>query len=384
MKKLKKSLVTALAAAALLLTGCGTIPAEESQATLPPLTTQPPLFTTPTGPLDPDDYLRNPEFYHSAGADTIPMLVCSGSGSFGFTGDDKFNEAGGVYYEYEGGELCLTVSMEYEEIDAIRDTTLRVFLNGIPQPYRLEGEEEYSYGHTFCYEGDLKKGQPYRKNEEKIYFIPVTGKEGDSLVLSMMTTRESDYAVKRAYQTIGCDWGCQSMQRMLEFNATPPEFDYDLPPVKLSNVEVSNTEVKLDEWLGHSEEEWEDTIELFLYVNGLPVSRYDPEFDGIIYGITPDEPVKLRVEVWGSPQITYGLMFYADQEPVIAEGMEMIPVEIKNGTKTVVEAELTMDAFDGDAAIYALLIPQNSWGAGIRSGISPEISPQFTMVDLET
>ena len=367
----------------LLLTGCGA-PPEESQAALPPVTTEAPPVTAPTGPLDPEDYLRNPELFQSLGDDSTPMLVCLGDAAFGFRGDDKFNESGGVYYEYEGGEMCLTVFAENHEIDAIRDTTVHLFLNGIPQPFRMEGEEEYGYGHTFSYEGSVSMGKPYRKSEEKIYFIPVTGEEGDKLVLSMMTTRERDYSVKRAYQTMGCGWGCESMERMLEFKATPPEFDYDLPPVQLSDVKISYTDTDPVEWMEHSEAEWQRRSRMSLYVNDLTVSQSNPNCDGVIYGVKPEEPVRLRFEVWGSPDYTYGLTFYADQKPVIAEGMEMIPVEIRNGMKTVVEATLTLDEFDGDAAIYALLIPQNSWGAGQDNAITPEISQHYTMVDLET
>ncbi len=109
----------------------------------------------------------------------------------------------------------------------------------------------------------------------------------------------------------------------------------------------------------------------------------DPDFDGNIYGITRDEPIRLRFEVWGSPHFTYGLTFYINHEPVIAEGMEMIPVEIHNGQKTVIEADLNLPDFDGDSIIYAGLIPQNSWMSEIENQCDAAlINQQLQLLDL--
>ena len=142
----------AVLAAALILGGCGT-PPEETHATLPPDTTAPDLFTEPETPAI-------SEYLQSAGTE-FPVFPILGNWGCSFSGDSHIDEKLGQYYIYEGGEMCLTFEMDAEGSNALLDAGVMFHLNGIPQPYRLEGETEYRYFHTFPYEGEVHDGEPY-------------------------------------------------------------------------------------------------------------------------------------------------------------------------------------------------------------------------------
>ena len=373
MKQRNRLLTTALAAA-LLLTGCGA-PPEETHGTLPPSTTAPDLFTEPETP-EKSDYLQ------SAGTE-FPVFPILGNWGCSFSGDRHIDEKLGQYYIYEGGEMCLTFEMDAEGSNALLDAGVMFHLNGIPQPYRLEGETEYRYFHTFPYEGEVHNGEPYMKREEKIYFIPVDGQEGDVLTLSMLTIRNSEYLEKEPVHIPDCLFSVLGMERQIRFDETPEPFDYEKPPVLLSNLSTSYVDCTQEEIGSWTAEKLQGDREMYMYVNDLPVSWDDPDFDGNIYGISSDKPIKLRFEVWGSPHFTYGLTFYVNHEPVTAEGLDMIPVEIHNGQKTVIEAELILPDFDGDSIIYAGLIPQNSWMSPIENACYASlIHQQLQLLDL--
>ena len=374
MKDIKRFLAVTLIAAILLLTGCGA-PPEETHGTMPPDTTAPNLFTQPKIP-EKSDYMQS-------GGMQLPLFVLDGDWGFSFSGDSHKDEKLGTYYVYEGGEMCLTLEIDAEGSNALLDVGVIIHLNGIPQPYRLEGETEYRYFHAFPYEGEVRDGEPYMEKEIKIYFVPVDGQSGDTLTLSMLAIRNSEYHEKQPYLVTDCLFGVLSMERLVRFDETPPVFEYQKPSVRLSNLTTSYVDCTQEEIGSWTAYELQGKREMYLYVNDLPVSWDDPDFDGNIYGITRDEPIRLRFEVWGSPHFTYGLTFYINHEPVIAEGMEMIPVEIHNGQKTVIEADLNLPDFDGDSIIYAGLIPQNSWMSEIENQCDAAlIDQQLQLLDL--
>lgn len=373
---MKKLVLCILLASVLgMCAGCG-VQEPTEPATLPKITTEEERFTTPNT-IEPSDYLQ-------CGRSELPVFALDGGWSFGFSGDSHRDEKLGTYYVYEGGEMCLTLEIDAEGSNALLDIGVIIHLNGIPQPYRLEGETEYRYFHTFPYEGEIQNGEPYIKIAPKIYFVPVDGKAGDTLTLSMLAIRNSEYSKKQPYSIPDSFFSVLGMERLVRFDETPPTFEFQKPPVRLSNLSTSYVDCTFQEIGSWSAEDLQSQYEMYLYVNDLPVSWDDPDFDGNIYGIRKDKPIRLRFEVWGSPHFTYGLTFYVDHEPVIAEGMEMIPVEIHNGQKTVIEADLNLPDFDGESSIYAGLIPQNSWMSEIENQCDAAlINQQLQLLDLE-
>ena len=77
--------------------------------------------------------------------------------------DDCPSDDYGPYITYTGGEM----SMGYEigSSGKIRESGIGIllFLDGQPQPYRLEGESTYTYLHTFYPEKPLRHYRNFRQ-----------------------------------------------------------------------------------------------------------------------------------------------------------------------------------------------------------------------------
>lgn len=129
--------------------------------------------------------------------------------------DDCPSDDYGPYITYTGGEM----SMGYEigSSGKIRESGIGIllFLDGQPQPYRLEGESTYTYLHTF-----------YPEKPSMVvdfYFTPVTGQEGDDLEMYALAILNPEYRPSVGPQqmmvftsgSVGAGW-------RLKFEATPP------------------------------------------------------------------------------------------------------------------------------------------------------------------
>ena len=71
--------------------------------------------------------------------------------------------------------------------------------------------------------------------------------------------------------------------------------------------------------------------------------------------------MKLRFELFGTPYVHYGLVFFVDNQPVAPQDGAPILVDVENGQKTVVEAQLDMTGFDTESVLYAILVPRNAF-----------------------
>ena len=60
-----------------------------------------------------------------------------------------------------------------------RNVGILLFLDGRPQPYRLEGDTDYQYMHRFTLNNEMIY--------PVFYFTPVTGQAGDTLEMATLT-----------------------------------------------------------------------------------------------------------------------------------------------------------------------------------------------------
>ena len=217
-----------------------------------------------------------------------------------------------------------------------------LFIDGIPQPYRIGGDDTYRYMHTI-YPEELPHGI-----KEEFIFTPVTGKAGDCLdfyvafIICPWTYREGSNILKS-----GESFGTGTTIR---YSATPEKIE--LPPTTQHqySYRVSYEDLTASDIMGWSPEEMRDRVASKFYSEGTNRS--------IHFGITSDQRISLRVELWGCAQAENAIVFMVDNEPLYIDPQQL-NVSIKSGLKTVVEIQMDMSLFEDRMLVYPFVIPRN-------------------------
>ena len=261
--------------------------------------------------------------------------------------DDCPSDDHGPYITYTGGEM----SMGYEigSSGRVRESGIGIllFLDGQPQPYRLEGESTYTYLHTFYPEKAFMVVD--------FYFTPITGQEGDDLEMYTLAILNPEYRPSVGPQqmmvftsgAVGAGW-------RLKFEATPPKTDFPEKQVRLSDVEITATDTSYGDTAGWSEEDLRERLDSRSYVNDAPHNGQSR-----VYNITADTPVDLRYELWGTPYIESSVIFYVDNEPIFTSDGLPFDMTVASGEKKILTAELDMTGFTGESVVYVVRVPRN-------------------------
>lgn len=355
MKQRKRFSAAILILAVLSLVSCSTVPEQAgSMATVENIFTQPkPEETgapeTPTNPPEPD------------GLGTIRLSPAG----------EPLQDSVGLYRLYEGGEMHLPYVIETTGTIADQGVGILLFLDGRPQPYKTAENDTYQYLHTFY----PAPGEAYTAD---ICFSPVTGQAGDALELYAATILNPDYTLADGDAGFLYTTGSAVSFTRLKYNATPSSEEPELRNDRITALNVSYIDTEFLEISGWSDRDLMEKMESHLSVNGV-----DDTGKCMVYGVSAGEPVKLRYEVWGSPYVQYGLVIFVDNEPVFPADGNLIPVTVKNGQKTVIEAELDMTGFDGESVVYGMLVPRNYRTSEIPTQVFLDNSSTFFLVSDE-
>lgn len=315
----------------LLLTGCaaGTLPTAPSEATATEN-----IFTT-----EPQSTPSESEEYISTSRD-LGML---GIG----VPEGYYSDGISPCVDYPGGEMRLPFFISSSGRIQEVGIGILLFLDGQPQPYRLEGETEYTYLHTFY------------PTEDTItldfYFVPVTGTEGDALEFYAMSLLRPDYYPSQGQaRTMVYSDGATFAGMRLIYQQTPPEADVPAPVVRLEDVQVSQQDCSFEDIAGWTSMDMKTKIQDRHTANDIP-----PNLPNRIYEITPESIVDLHYELWGAEALQCNYVVFVDNIPVSSSEGIFIPMPLTSGKKTVLDAKLTMTGFTGESAVYTIRVPKN-------------------------
>lgn len=325
---------------ALLLTGCATahLPASTSE-------TIPDVFQEATKASEETQVSTSVE------PDNTDDLGGLGIGA----ADEPLKDEYGTYRIYNGGEMCTPIKIESTGALRQAGTGILLFIDGQPQPYRLEGESTYAYYHCF-----------YPESENEVYdlfFTPITGQSGETLEVYILSLQKPEYLPSDGNPgmmiytngSIGAGW-------RLKFEATPPEADFPEKQVRLSDAAITATDTAYGDTVGWSEEDLRERLGSRSYVNDAPHNGQDR-----VYNITADAPVDLRYELWGTPYIESSVIFYVDNEPVFAQDGQPFDMTVASGEKKILTAKLDMSGFTGESVVYVVRVPRNYRTSEIRT-----------------
>ena len=149
----------------------------------------------------------------------------------------------GYYCAYEGGEMRLPVLLDCTGIIRKVGVGILLFLDGQVQPYRVDGEESYSYLHTF-----------YPNDEEKtfdLYFTPVTGQKGDAPDLYMVAMQSPNYLPSQGPSTsMAYNDGAGIYRTPLRFLADPPKAEFPENTIRLKSQKITQEDCSYQDVAG--------------------------------------------------------------------------------------------------------------------------------------
>ncbi len=298
---------------------------------------------------------------------------------------------------YDGGELSIPYYVTGS--GSGKNIGLLVYMNGVPQPYRIDGEGEYAYMHIF----DLQNDDEKRRFD--LSFIPAAGSSGETVRATVASIYYPQFKPDMVNSSgYGFYQGAASAGYDIIFNADPPEGGASAPAdVLLENVAVSN-ELMTEEF-----------IERNLESGGLtsggksPLDRLDTEvmtfvtYDGEkVYDnldTTGRDSVRVAFELCGVPGTTLQVSFYADHAPLGDGTADCWEITLEKGKVARVEADVRVSELEDITTFYAVAVSgegrsefiKSSSLAFVRQGGSgadvsappAEASPDGTPLDLE-
>ena len=338
----------------LLLIGCTSIKQQETtqSPTVENVFTQPTATTAETFTQD----SQPPEDSQALGSVII-----------GAAGDSQKDEKG-TFYTYNGGEMVLPFRVEGSGSIVCSGIGILLFVDGLPQPYKTEGTD-YGFLHTFF----PPDNEDYTVD---LVFTPVTGKAGDDLEVYAVSVLAPNYSyTSKDSQAFPYTGGSPSAGFRLKYQQTPPEETFPKESLWLSNVEIRKESLSFSEIGDWSEQELQENLEYHFFANNI-LDTSAP----YVYEVEGAQPIHLRYEVFGSPYVRYHLVFFVDNQPVASRDGTPIFVDVENGQKTVVEAQLDMTGFDTESVLYAVLVPQNYFSTPVRTfAFATPSSPIFLL-----
>lgn len=260
----------------------------------------------------------------------------------------------GSFVTYDGENCCIQYAMNVVGNVTQYGIGVLLFVDGRPQPYKSEEDDSYSYMHTFY----PPEGEWYTA---ELNFTPITGEQGDTLEFWIFNVRYPDYSkfgnVDANYMSLFGRSDVGIGGRIYMNAAAEP---IELPEVtdRVISSSVRYVDLTAKEVEGWTDQEMLESIFFHMYVNDSSnhkISNFSAE----------DGKLRLRMEVYGSPYLEYGVVFFVDHQPVLIQPEDLALFDMQNGKKAIVEVDVDMSGFDSESYIYAMMIPRNRFSIPI-------------------
>lgn len=257
-------------------------------------------------------------------------------------------------YEYHGGQFELNYHVKAS--GAAKNVGFLLFLNGIPQPYQIDGKGDMQYMSMFELEEDDQQ-YPF-----SFVFTPVTGTVGDTLELKIYSVFypqfQPDMATTSSY---GLYYNILEGTIEIAFQATPNvnEVDAKTLPV-LSSVTVRKDDMTSDfvsNYLnsgfaagGKSEkDQLADSVFSFIDYNGKSaVDNIDVSNQGTLH---------ITYQMVGVPGATYRISLFGNNQPMTNGEALSWEITLSKGKVSVLEAIIDISSLDDFTTFYVLACP---------------------------
>jgi len=275
-----------------------------------------------------------------------------GGFSFGTLGADVDEKTGRFYYY--GEEIRIHYHIEGRGHGVLSEMAWFAFVDGIPQPTRLEKEtgeifRETSYMHNFS----LNFGERF---EFYVVFIPVSGVQGE----------QTSFIAGGLLQP-----------NFLPTSVEQPFFGFyhhlfaPLPNEIQINSEIYNTHaIYIHTNFFEIPQSLIDAEQLFLSSDEDVISlrEFIPRIDFIPYGenlqinyedviIARNGNARFQLLVYGGQEVRNRITFFVNHQPVQVNNADFIEIQMINGQVALINVELELDNLADDLnALYAIMM----------------------------
>lgn len=265
-------------------------------------------------------------------------------------------------YEYNGGQF----ELEYQVTASgtAKNVGFLLFLDGIPQPYRVDGQGDADYMHMFELEEDD------REYLFSFVFTPVIGSAGDTRQLKIysvyypqfqpdMVTSSSygmyysilEMALELAFRedaaADGANAGAQTVSALSAVTVTSEDMTGDFVNSRLN----SGFTVE-----GQSEEDLlEDSVYSFIEYDGKTV------YDNL--DVSNQDTVHITYQMVGRPGAVYRVTLYANNHPMTDGEAISWELTLSRGQVVTLEADIDVSALADLTTFYVMACPVDTGAA---------------------
>lgn len=265
---------------------------------------------------------------------------------------DESGEA--LPFEYDGGVMQIEYSVSASGMG--KNVGFLLFLDGIPQPWQLNGEGETAYIQYLELE-----------NDDEVYpftlaFVPVTGSSGDTLTLTVCSITNAQFQPDMvSTASYGLYHDALQYYASIQFNADPEQNETGasaspvLSDVSLEDVKITTEFVENDlmEQYGSEGKTEDELLESGVYT----FVRYDGSqiYDNL--DVSGKDKVHITYQICGVPGRTYRVALYGNHQLLSDETQSYWEVTLKTGEVATLEADVNVDVLEDMTTIYIIACP---------------------------
>lgn len=264
-------------------------------------------------------------------------------------------------YEYHGGQFELGYHVKAS--GTAKNVGFLMFLDGIPQPYQIDGKGDIKYMHMFELEEDDQQ-YPFT-----FVFTPVTGTVGDTLKLKIYSVFypqfQPDMVTTSSY---GLYYNILEGTIELTFQATPNganEGDakalsvLSTPTVRIDDMtsDFVNNYLDNDFTAGGqpATDRLSDSVFSFINYNGkTAVDNFD---------ISDQDTLHIVYQMVGVPGAVYRISLFGNNQPMTDGEALSWKVTLSKGKVAVLEADIDLSSLDDLTTFYVLACPVDQGSA---------------------
>lgn len=260
-------------------------------------------------------------------------------------------------FSYDGGEFRLDYSFQAE--GKAETVGFLVFLNGKPQPYKVDDAKDYEYCHSF----PIKEEQT--EEEEFVFrFIPVDGKAGEILNLSIVSIYNPTYQPDMK-NTTSYGWYHRILDNsyLLQLNVDAPAIKANEEPLRNAIAEATVSSQKVTKeflqkdlaamgWDGLTVEMLNDqTYEYF---------AFEGEYLYDNYQIKDQDLIHITYKMCGAPGVHYNTTFYVDHQPISGKDLPSFDTTLTKGDVWTADIYLDISKLGDFNTFYIMSVPTNA------------------------
>lgn len=254
---------------------------------------------------------------------------------------------------YNGGQLEIPYMMNGSGI--CTSIGFLIYMDGIPQPYMIKGvDEEYKYMHVI-------EGEENTDKEFVISFIPVTGKVGDKLTLSINSIANPSF-IPDMVSTFSYGMSHKSLEAVYDITFQK-EDECVLEAADelsiMSNVSNKQTDIDKEEKTYIQDKSLESELDLDTSVySDLIIDDHSMFIDSKL-DISDKDVVHVKYIMMGHPGIKYRVSFYLNHQLLADKTKNMQEFELATGKMNTIEFDLDVSDYE-EGSLYAMAVPVNA------------------------